>query len=73
MAIDLRQTSRRLLEEAFGKGNVEVFDELCSEEFRAHDPVAGDTDRTGAKESCSMYRTAFPDLKPTILERIYEW
>jgi predicted ester cyclase len=67
MALDLRQTSRRLMEEAFGKGNLDVFDELCSEELRAHDPLAGDTDRAGAKQNCSMYRTAFPDLKPTIL------
>ncbi|MBS1108599.1 MAG: hypothetical protein H6Q88_591 [Anaeromyxobacteraceae bacterium] len=67
MALDLRQTSRRLMEEAFGKGNLDVFDELCSEEFREHDPLTGDTDRAGAKQNCSMYRTAFPDLTPTIL------
>lgn len=67
MALDLRQTSRRLLEEAYGKGNLDVFDELCSEEHRAHDPLTGDTDRGGAKQNCAMYRKAFPDLKPTIL------
>jgi predicted ester cyclase len=67
MAVDLKHISRRLLEEAFGKGNLGAFDELCTEGHRSHDPVTGDTDRLGAKQNCRMYRTAFPDLKPTIL------
>ncbi len=67
MAVDLRQTSRRLMEEAFGKGNIGVFDELCSEEFREHDPLTGDADLDGAKRNCAMYREAFPDLRPSIL------
>jgi predicted ester cyclase len=67
MAVDLKQISRRLLEEAFGKGNLGAFDELCSEDHRSHDPVIGDTDRLGAKQACRMYRGAFHDLKPTIL------
>jgi predicted ester cyclase len=67
MAVDLKQVSRRLIEEAFGKGKVEVFDELCSEDYRAHDPVTGDADRAGEKENCRMYRKAFPDLRPAIL------
>jgi predicted ester cyclase len=67
MAVDLKQTSRRLMEEAFGKGNLAVFDEVCAEEYRAHDPLTGDTDREGEKQICRMYKEAFPDLKPTIL------
>jgi len=67
MAIDLKQTSRRLMEEGFGKGNFEVFDELCSADYRAHDPVTGDTDLGGGKQNCKMYKTAFPDLKPIVL------
>jgi predicted ester cyclase len=67
MAIDLKQTSRRMMEEAFGKGNFKVFDELCSADYRSHDPVTGDTDLGGAKQNCQMYKTAFPDLQPIIL------
>ena len=67
MAVDLKQTSRRLIEEGFGRGNFDVFDELCSEEYRGHDAVTGDADRAQGKENCRMYKTAFPDLKPTIL------
>src|SRR5512137_590602 len=67
MAVDIKQSSRRLLEEAFGKGNLGVFDETCDPSYRAHDPVTGDSDLATEKEMCRMYRTAFPDLKPTIL------
>jgi len=67
MAVDLKQSVRRLFEEAYGKGNVAVFDEVCDPGYRGHDPVAGDTDLDEAKEACQGYKTAFPDLKPTIL------
>ena len=67
MAVDTRQAYRRLLEEAFGKGNLDVYDELCDPGYRSHDPVTGDADLKQAKESCRMYRTAFPDLRCTIL------
>jgi predicted ester cyclase len=67
MAVDMKQISRRILEEGFGKGNLAAFDELCAEDFRSHDPVMGDSDRLGAKQSCKSYRSAFPDLKPLIL------
>jgi predicted ester cyclase len=67
MAVDMKQLSRRLLEEAFGKGNYEVFDEVCDKSYRAHDPLTGDADLRQEKENCRMYKTAFPDLRPTIL------
>jgi len=67
MAIDLKQAQRRLIEEAFGKGNLAVFDELCDPGYRDHDPVMGDGDLRQAKERCKAYRSAFPDLKPTVL------
>jgi predicted ester cyclase len=67
MAVDIKQSSRRLLEEAFGKGNLDVFDEICDPSCRAHDPLMGDLDLRSAKENCRTYTAAFPDLKPTIL------
>ncbi len=67
MAVDIKQAQRRLLEEAFGKGNFDVFDELCDPGYRAHDPVAGDADLRQARENCRMYRSAFPDLSMTVL------
>lgn len=67
MGIDIKQAHRRLMEEAFGKGNLEAFDEICESGYREHDPVTGDADLRQAKENCRMYRTAFPDLKPSVL------
>jgi predicted ester cyclase len=67
MAVDLKQSVRRLFEEAFGKGNVGVFDEVCDPAFRGHDPMIGDTDLRGAKEACQGYKTAFPDLQVAVL------
>jgi predicted ester cyclase len=72
MAVDIKQAHRRLIEEAFGKGNVEAFDAVCDPGYRSHDPVTGDADLRQAKESCRMYRAAFPDLKPTLLSTCAE-
>jgi predicted ester cyclase len=67
MAVDLKQAHRRVIEELFGKGNYGVLDEACDPGYRAHDPLAGDADLRQEKESARTYRTAFPDLRPTIL------
>ena len=67
MAVDIKQAYRRLLGEAFGKGNLDAFDEVCAPTFRSHDPLMGDLDLAREKESCRGYRAAFPDLKETIL------
>jgi predicted ester cyclase len=67
MAIDMKQASRRLIEEAYGKGNLSVFDEVCAADYRAHDPFLGDSNLKQEQDNCRMFRSAFPDLKPTIL------
>ncbi len=67
MAVDIKQAHRQLLEEAFGKGRLDAFDEICDRNLRAHDPVTGDTDLQDAKRNCAMYRSAFPGLRCTIL------
>jgi predicted ester cyclase len=72
MAVDIKQAHRRVTEEAFGKGNLDVFDEICDPSYRSHDPLTGDADLRQEKENCRMYRTAFPDLKPTILSSCAE-
>jgi predicted ester cyclase len=67
MAVDIKQSHRRLIEEAWGKGNFDVYDEVCDPGLREHDPLGGDADLENAVEMCRMYRTAFPDLSVTIL------
>jgi steroid delta-isomerase-like uncharacterized protein len=54
--------SRRVIEEGFNQGNLDVVDEVCADNFVGHDPMAGDQDREGAKTSMAGYRQAFPDL-----------
>jgi steroid delta-isomerase-like uncharacterized protein len=68
MAEDNIATSRRVLEEVFGEGDVDLIDELCTEDFVGHDPLAGDSDRDGVKQVVSGYREAFPDLEFEVLD-----
>jgi steroid delta-isomerase-like uncharacterized protein len=66
MAEDHIAVSRRVIEEGFNEGNLDVIDELCTDDFVAHDPLSGDEGREAAKASMTMYRSAFPDLHFTI-------
>jgi steroid delta-isomerase-like uncharacterized protein len=64
--------SRRLLEEAFNAGNIDVVDELVTTDVVNHDaalpqPTVG-PDAT--KASIQAYRAGFPDLRITIEEQI---
>ena len=58
--------SRRLLEETFGDGKVDLIDELCVEGYVDHDPILGDNGRESVKETIAGYREAFPDLSFTV-------
>jgi steroid delta-isomerase-like uncharacterized protein len=66
MSEDQIAVSKRVIEEAFNHGNLDVIDELCTEDFVTHDPIAGDQDREASKASLAGYRQAFPDLTFTI-------
>ena len=66
MAQDNIATSRRLLEDAFNRGNLEVIDELCADGFVDHDPMVGDQDKDSVKQTIAGYREAFPDIHITI-------
>jgi steroid delta-isomerase-like uncharacterized protein len=58
--------ARRVIEEGFSQGNLDVIDEVCAESFVDHDPLVGDQDRAASKQSMATYREAFPDLTFTI-------
>lgn len=58
--------SQRLITEAFGKGNLDLIDELCAESFVGHDPLVGDQGREASKQTMAAYRKAFPDLEFTV-------
>ena len=74
MSAETKGIARRLLEEAFNSGNLDVVDELVAPEFVNHDaampePTVG---IEATKASIRGYREAFPDLRLTIEEQIAE-
>jgi steroid delta-isomerase-like uncharacterized protein len=64
--------SRRLLDEAFNAGNIDVVDELVTTDFVNHDAAMPEAmiGPDAAKASIKGYRSAFPDLRLTIEEQI---
>ena len=56
-------TARRVYDEVWGQGNLDLIDEVCTEDYVGHDPILGDTDREASKRAIEQYRNAFPDLK----------
>jgi predicted ester cyclase len=67
MAVDIKQVTRTILEDVYGKGRLEYLDQVCDPSFKSHDPLAGEADIAGVKRQVETYRTAFPDLTPTLL------
>jgi steroid delta-isomerase-like uncharacterized protein len=67
--------SRRILDEGFNKGNVEVADELIAPDAVSHDPATPPELRQLRgpelfRRAVSMYRDAFPDLHMTVEDAI---
>jgi steroid delta-isomerase-like uncharacterized protein len=74
MSDENKKIARRLTEEGWNKGRMEVIDELMSTGCRFHDPVFPSL-ASGAdnfKEHIRMCRNGFPDLKFTIEDMIAE-
>ena len=65
---------RRLFEEVWNKGNLQVADELFTPNYAHHDPSTPDVGRgpESEKKRATLYRTAFQDLKLTIEDIIAE-
>ncbi len=60
---NLKQAARRIIEEVYGQGRVEVLDELCHPAYVSHDPLVGDADLAGVKAYVRLLRACFPDLE----------
>ena len=65
---DLSEASRRLLEQTFNDGNLELIDQLVAPDAVNHDPATPAQMRElGGRElfkgTVSMYRAAFPDVR----------
>ena len=70
-ALENKALVRRYAEEAFGKGNIAVSDELLAAEYVHHVPGVA-PDREGRKQLANMLHTAFPDTRLTIEDMIAE-
>jgi steroid delta-isomerase-like uncharacterized protein len=65
---------RRLHTQVYQKGEMDVINELLSEDYVEHDPVGIDDveGREGYKQVVQLFRTAFPDLSIHIEETVAE-
>lgn len=61
--MDNKALQRRLMEEVWGEGKLELIDELLDPEFAGADPLRGPLTREGYRSLVKGYRRAFPDLK----------
>jgi steroid delta-isomerase-like uncharacterized protein len=66
--------ARRVLEEMFNKGNLDVADELLASDYVDHDPAMPEDIRgpEGFKQYVGAYRSAFSDLHVEIEDQIAE-
>ncbi len=65
---------RRLFEEVWNKGNLQVTDDLFTPNYTHHDSSTPDVGRgpESEKKRVALYRNAFPDLRLTIDDIIAE-
>lgn len=66
--------SRRMIEEVWNMGNVELFAQIIYPEVGIHDPdnFKFDGGLEVAQQLLTMYRTAFPDIQFTVEEQVAE-
>lgn len=64
---------RRILTEAFEHGNVDILDELVTEDFVNHRTPPGiANDREGVKQIIGLERAGFPDIRFTVDHEVEE-
>jgi steroid delta-isomerase-like uncharacterized protein len=74
MAEDNKRISRRIVEEIFGEGRMELADELLTADSLGHDPALPEPIRgpEGLKQAARGYRAGFPDLHIRVDEQCAE-
>jgi predicted ester cyclase len=70
-AVNLAEASRRILEECFNEGKLDLADQLISAQAINHDPaeparMRGLRGPEVFKQTVTMYRSAFPDVRITV-------
>ncbi len=71
---ELKALVRRELEEIFGRGRLDVADEIVAPDYVGYDPALPEPARgpEGLKQWAAGYRAAFPDLAVTVEEQVAE-
>jgi len=68
-----KATIRRIPLEVINEGRIDVIDDVLTGDYREHMPVPGFTpDREGLKGFLRAMRSAFPDIRYTVLREIAE-
>jgi predicted ester cyclase len=63
MANDNRQLTRRLMEEVWNNGKLQLLEELLDPAFEGRDPLMGPLKPEQYRNMVKAYRTAFPDIR----------
>ena len=74
-ALENKEKMRRVLEDAFGQGNLEVIDEVLDSNFVCWDPNSESGEIRGAdtiKGEIEYFRNAVPDLTYTVEDQVAE-
>src|SRR5215210_4846874 len=75
MSEENKEKSRRLVEEAFGQGNVEMIPEILHSDFVCYDPNSETGEVRGAdtiKGEIEYFHSAVPDLTYTVEDQVVE-
>ncbi len=76
MSEDKKAMLRRITDEVFSQGNLDVVDELFAPNYVLHDPGVPGGELRGVEsfkqQWVSMFRTAFPDLQLTVQDQVAE-
>jgi len=70
-----KEKARRLMEEAFGQGNLEVVEEVLDPNFVCYDPNSEAEEVRGAdtmKQEIEWFRNAVPDITYTEVDQVAE-
>lgn len=63
-----KDIARRIVEEGWNKGKIEVLGEACHKDYVGNDALFGKLDLDGYKRAMTDYRSAFSGLKVRILQ-----
>lgn len=69
---DNKAVMRRLYEEAFSQGNIDVINEIMADDFVEHEelPPGIPPGREGPRTLLTIFRSAFPDFRASVEEML---